>query len=213
MVEIQTEVGARWLGLNVSHDAHWDIDAGQHFPVIRSNSSAGRHLDLMRWGIIAAWLNDTMVISTTVDCHAEICETALRYDRPWSVTRRCLIPSDGLYEWRTDDHQSLALASADRRLMTLGGIWEQHMSPAGNCLSCFAILVAETNGAVAQICRQTPVVIPLEARREWLGEETSNSERIMKLLVPYPSEKLIIGPLNHGHKVRKTDTVSNSQLL
>jgi putative SOS response-associated peptidase YedK len=69
--------------------------------------------------------------------------------------------------------------------MTFGAIWEQYQSPAGKCLSYFAILITAVDEALGKIRRRMPVIIPAGARAEWLGEETTDSDRITKLLAPY----------------------------
>lgn len=35
-----------------------------------------------------------------------------------------------------------------------------------------------------------PVILPPEAWARWLGEETSTSEELQRLLVPYPAERM-----------------------
>ncbi len=183
IVELEAEVGALWSGRNIGRRMRWDAGAGQSFPVIHSSPfRTGRYLDLMQWGLIVAWKNDTMVVSTTMDCHAKVCEAAPHYDGPWSAVRRCLIPTDCL--WHTDNPKPFAMAPADGPLMTLGAIWEQHLSSAGKYLSCFAILITDADEALKKIRRRMPVVIPPEARAQWLGEETTDDGRITKLLAP-----------------------------
>ena len=80
IIEVEAEVGALWSGRNVNRRMHWDVGAGQNFPVIHSAPfRTGRYFDLMQWGLIMAWKNDTMIVSTTLGCHAKVSEAALCY--------------------------------------------------------------------------------------------------------------------------------------
>jgi putative SOS response-associated peptidase YedK len=186
IIEVEVEVGALWSGRNDGRRMHWDIGAGQKFPVIHSAPfRTGRHLDLMQWGLIVAWKDDTKIVSTTVDCHAQVSEWALRCNGPRSAVRRCLIPFDRFYDQQIDSHEPLAIAPTEGPLMTFGAIWEPYQSPTGTCLSCFAILITDTDEALGKSHQRMPVIIPAGARAEWLGEETNDSNRITKLLAPY----------------------------
>src|SRR5262245_1902415 len=47
--------------------------------------------------------------------------------------RRCLIPSDGFYEWRKVSKQKLPVhfRMRDNRLFAFAGLWERWLSPEG----------------------------------------------------------------------------------
>ena len=91
IIELEAEVGALWLRPPCWPPHALGRRCRTNFPVLHSSPfRTGPYLELMQWGLIVAWKNDTMVVSTTAGCHAKVCEAAPRYDGPWSATRRCL---------------------------------------------------------------------------------------------------------------------------
>jgi putative SOS response-associated peptidase YedK len=79
----------------------YNITPTQEVPVIRYNSKAKqRSLDALRWGVIPYWTKDPKIAYKTINARAETVDTAPSYREAFR-RRRCLIPADGFYEWRT----------------------------------------------------------------------------------------------------------------
>ena len=70
-------------------------------PVIRNDKESGeRELVLMRWGLVPFFtkqLSDVKGIST-INARSEGIETSRTWRTPFQK-RRCLVPTDGYYEW------------------------------------------------------------------------------------------------------------------
>ncbi len=84
-----------------------------------------RHAQMMRWGLVPFWAKDIKIGFSTINAKAEGIETRPAF-REAFVRRRCLVPVDSFYEWKTTgkDKQPYAIALADRRVMALAGLWE-----------------------------------------------------------------------------------------
>jgi putative SOS response-associated peptidase YedK len=85
--------------------------------------------------------------------------------------RRCLVPLDGFYEWKTTDggKQPYALALADRGIMALAGLWENWHSPGGEWVRSFAIITTTPNELCAETHNRMPVILKPDAWSAWLG--------------------------------------------
>src|SRR5688572_13017995 len=61
----------------------------------------GRFIELHRWGLVPAWAESVAIGSRMINARAETVATSSAF-RTSLLRRRCLIPADGFYEWRTE---------------------------------------------------------------------------------------------------------------
>ncbi|HWY61331.1 MAG TPA: SOS response-associated peptidase [Rhizomicrobium sp.] len=196
--EIANRFEASAIGGKPRLRPHWNIVAGQILPAIRwSPLLQRRRLDLMRWGLVSAWANNTMIVSSNLD-------VAWGGDMIRRSAQRCLIPVDSFYEWRLADKQPFAVALANRQIMALAGLWDLRISPLGERIECFTILATDTNDLLAPLCRRMPAVIFPEDWDLWLGKEPAAAARIFDLLKPCAEDRLMIWPID-----RKVGNVKN----
>ena len=116
----------------------WNGAPTDLLPVIRFDVKAGeRSLDLLRWGLVPFWAKDLKVGFANINAKAEGIEERPAFREAFQQ-RRCLVPVDNFYEWKGTEtgKQPYAIALADRRLMTLAGLWETWRSPAGERGRC-----------------------------------------------------------------------------
>ena len=57
-----------------------------------------RRFTTMRWGLIPSWAKDMSIGNRTLNARSETVTTTPAFRDP-ILTRRCLIPADGFYEW------------------------------------------------------------------------------------------------------------------
>jgi putative SOS response-associated peptidase YedK len=145
----------------------WNIAAGAVVPVIRQDRVyKSRRLDLMRWGLVTAWAENTRVVRASF--HAgEASDVSGRF------FRRCLVPVENFYEWRSADNQPFAVALKSRQIMALAAIWDFWFSPSGEQLACFAFITTDSNGALVPVCKRMPVVVEREHWELWLSPDSA----------------------------------------
>ena len=68
-------------------------------PVRFNPETKQRSLDALRWGLIPYWAKDPKIAYKTINARVESVDTAPSYRQAFKK-RRCLIPSDGFYEWK-----------------------------------------------------------------------------------------------------------------
>src|SRR5919204_6358620 len=141
--------------------ANWNAAPTEDLPVVRYDAKAGeRSLDVMRWGLVPFWAKDIKVGFANINAMAETIDTKLAFREAFQ-RRRCLIPVDNFYEWKktATGKQPYAIALADRRLMSLAGLWETWRSPAGERVRSFAIITTTPNELCAGLHDRMPVVL------------------------------------------------------
>jgi putative SOS response-associated peptidase YedK len=174
----------------------WNIAAGAVMPVLRRE--AMRRLDMMRWGLVTAWAQNTRIVRTSFS--TDTAELAPR------LHRRCLVPVENFYEWRPADRQPFAVALRDRTLMALAGIWDFWVSPQGEQLLCFALITTPAAAVLAPFCDQMPVVVPPSGWGLWLDHDTTGSA--LWSLLSSPPEELDIWPVDRRISNARNDNPS-----
>jgi putative SOS response-associated peptidase YedK len=120
-----------------SRDDDWsprfNVAPTQAVPVIRQNPKEPvRELLLMRWGLIPSWAKDTSVAVSMINARSETACTKPAF-RDALKSRRCLIPTDGFYEWvRTaKPRQPYCFEVNDGELFGFAGLWDQWRDLSG----------------------------------------------------------------------------------
>ena len=67
--------------------------------VRKENGKKTRHFTNMRWGLIPSWAKDMSLGTRTLNARSETVTKTPAF-RESILTKRCLIPADGFYEWR-----------------------------------------------------------------------------------------------------------------
>ena len=63
-----------------------------------------RRLDTFHWGLVPFWAKDPRIGSKMINARAETIHEKNSYKRPFAK-KRCIIPADGFYEWKTVEGQ------------------------------------------------------------------------------------------------------------
>ena len=173
----------------------WNGAPSQEFLVIRQNHKTGeRSLDLLRWGLIPYWCADPKGGRKPINAKAETVARLPTFRESYRK-RRCILPVDGFYEWQATKHgkQPYAIAMKDRSPFGIAGLWENWKDPAtGEWMRTFAILTTPANDLVARIHDRMPAILKSGDYERWLGLEPDPHD----LLVPFPSELLVIWPIS-----------------
>ena len=96
----------------------------------REQSKKTRKFTTMRWGLIPSWATDMKIGNQTLNARSETVTTTPSF-RDSILTKRCLIPADGFYEWRAmgSVKQPYCFEVGEGDLFALAGLWDQWKSP------------------------------------------------------------------------------------
>jgi putative SOS response-associated peptidase YedK len=132
---------------------------------------------MMKWGLIPHWAKDDKLQYSTFNARAEEFTTKPAFRDAWVRGQRCLVVTDGFYEWKKLDakgklKQPYAIAMADNAQMVMAGLWAKWKSPTSGkeVLSC-TILTCGPNKAMGELHNRMPVILAEYDWSQWLGEE------------------------------------------
>jgi putative SOS response-associated peptidase YedK len=161
-----------------------------------SASHPGRELALLRWGLIPSWADDPKVGNKLINAR---CETAA--DRPAFRDafrlRRCLIPADGFYEWKTEGRQKkpFYIRRQDGKPFAFAGLWEHWEAPEKPAIESCTVLTTNANELVQSLHDRMPVILTAPDYARWLDPKTT-AEEAAELLRPAPARDMTMYPVN-----------------
>src|SRR5262245_38778046 len=134
-------------------------------PVLVIPNRTQRLLRPARWGLIPHWAKDASSGNRMINARAETLATRPAF-RTALERRRCLIPSDGFYEWRRDDKKRRTpffIHPRDGAPMAFAGLWEVWRPPQGDSVASCTIITTEPNGLMADLHDRMPAILAPDA--------------------------------------------------
>jgi putative SOS response-associated peptidase YedK len=163
--------------------------------VVKDTEKGTRRAGMMRWGLLPHYAKDVKLAYSTFNARADGIETKPAFRDPWKRGHRCLVVTDGFYEWRKSDKQPFAVCVKDD-LTIMAGLWSIWWSPAGEKVPTCTIITTDANEAVAQLHDRMPVILPDETWPAWLGETPATVDELRAMLKPLPDGMLDIWPVD-----------------
>lgn len=169
--------------------ARYNVAPTQAVPVVCLNAEGERSFRLMRWGLLPPSVKDPKDFPTLINARSEGVLTKPSF-RAAFAKRRCLIPTDGFYEWTGAKRARRPFLLRPRQggLIALAGIWERWRDKEGQEVDTVAILTCAANATVTPLHDRMPVLIAPKSFEAWL--EATATEDVQHLLKPAPDDLL-----------------------
>jgi putative SOS response-associated peptidase YedK len=170
----------------------------QTLPVVRRRPEGGRALSLLRWGLVPVWAKDSKGAAGMINARAESVADKPAFRSAYRK-RRCLVPFDNFYEWRTEGKTKQPFAigtTSNERPDAFAGLWEGWQDKdTGEWLHTFSVITTTANDVAREVHDRMPVILPPDAWAAWLGEEEVSPEELHSLLRPYPADQTRLWPV------------------
>ena len=154
----------------------YNIAPTQPIPIVSAQREAAgvtRHFHLARWGFLPGFVKDVQKFPLIINARAETLAEKPSF-RAALRRRRCLVPADAWYEWRSNPRgpkTPFLLRRADHRLMAFAGLWETYLDASGAEIDTACIVTAMANGATVAIHDRMPALIDPQDFDEWLDPD------------------------------------------
>jgi putative SOS response-associated peptidase YedK len=148
----------------------------------------------MRWGLIPAGERGTPKPRILANARSETVASLPAF-RKGTATRRCLVPANGFYEWKSAGTVKLPYLFTLRseEPFAFAGIWD----PAGDGLpETYCILTTEPNALVAQVHIRMPVLLTAETMPRWLGDAPLVEAELKLLFAPLDASRMASRPVS-----------------
>lgn len=168
-------------------------------PVAVIPNDGKNRLDFFVWGLIPSWAKDPSIGNRLINARAESAHEKPAF-RGALRRRRCLIPADGFYEWKSlpdrKAKQPMYIRRIDDQPFAFAGLWEVWNAPDGSQIPSCTILTTQPNDLLRPIHNRMPVILSPEAYTTWLTPEEVALETLQRWLKPYPSLEMKMYPVS-----------------
>jgi putative SOS response-associated peptidase YedK len=170
----------------------YNVAPTQPIPVVRL-ADGKRSFALMRWGLLPSWVKDPKTFPLLINARGESVLEKPAF-RNAMRRRRCLIPTDGFYEWqvlgKTGTPKRPYFVRAKRGAdgaappLAFAGLYETWTGPNGEEIDTAAIITTASNRTLAPIHDRMPVFVPPQAFDLWLDCANVEASVAAALIAP-----------------------------
>ena len=170
--------------------ARYNIAPTQPIAIVRLMDGK-REFALVRWGLLPSWVKDPKNFTLLINARGESLtdKPAFKAAMKW---RRCLIPADGFYDWKTTGarKQPYYVRARSGEPLAFAGLWEIWTGPNGEELETATIVTTRANRLLAGIHDRMPVIVPPDAFNLWLDCANVDAGTAAALIAPAPEDLL-----------------------
>jgi putative SOS response-associated peptidase YedK len=170
--------------------ARYNIAPSQLLPVVGTKAgSQARGLAMFKWGFIPNWAQDDKGMRP-VNARSESIAGSVMFGESFRK-RRCIVPADGFYEWRTEGKRKLPVhfRLMDGSPFAFAGIGDVWKGPSGSVFT-YAILTTKPNELTATVHDRMPVILAREDEAAWLDPGLDDATKLLPLLRSFPAAEM-----------------------
>jgi putative SOS response-associated peptidase YedK len=166
----------------------FNVAPTQPVPIVRLVEGK-RAFSLMRWGLLPSWVKDPKTFPLLINARGESVLDKPAF-RNAMRRRRCLIPTDGFYEWQVGTPKRPFFVRAKRAAdgsappLAFAGLWETWTGPNGEEIDTAAIITTVANRTLSAIHDRMPVFVPPDAFNLWLDCANVEANVAAALIAP-----------------------------
>lgn len=164
--------------------------------------------ELFTWGLVPHWARDPGIGVKCINARAETLPEKPAFQK--SLRRkRCLIPADGWYEWRTSRNaprQPMYFHRHDHRTFAFAGLWDEWHDPSGGLILSCTIITTRPNALARKIHPRMPAILRNEDHAAWLSPLETDPRRLRQMLEPVASDDFAVHPVSTAVNRTANDT-------
>ncbi len=155
--------------------------------------------DFFLWGLIPSWAKDASIGNRMINARGETLAEKPSYRGVYKY-KRCLIPADGFYEWKSQPGTKTKIPyfihMKDGKPFAFAGLWDEWRAADGSPLRTCTIITTSPNPLMASIHDRMPVIVKPENYAEWLDEAPRSPDSLQHLIAAFPAEAMEAYPVS-----------------
>ena len=168
-------------------------------PILALPNDGTGQVSFFVWGLIPSWAKDPGIGNRLINARAETLDEKPAFRSAYRH-HRCLIFSDGFFEWQAQTGSRGKVPHFIRlntgQPFAFAGLWEQWSSPDGSVVKSATIITTTPNALMARLHNRMPVILPPDAYAQWLDPNPRPSSELQNWLVPYPADQMTAYPVS-----------------
>ena len=176
----------------------YNIAPSQQVAIVPNNGD--KSVEFFRWGLIPSWAKDPKIGNRMINARSETLAEKPSFRTAYK-RRRCLILSDGFYEWKAEPGSKTKtpfyIRLKSEKPFAFAGLWERWSPNIDDdpLLSC-TIITTSPNTLMETIHRRMPVILEPDGYDQWLDPGDQSPRQLDGLLTQYPAEEMMAYPVS-----------------
>lgn len=162
-----------------------------------SRREARLRFEQFHWGLLPSWTKNPSGSRRPINARAETVADKPMF-RELLRSRRCVVPIDGYYEWRTGASGKLPywfhLKSGEP--FFLAGLWDSWHPGKPDALASYILMTTRPNELAAKVHDRMPVLLNARDVPRWVDPTITEPQRLEDLLAPYPADEMASHPVS-----------------
>jgi putative SOS response-associated peptidase YedK len=165
--------------------------------VIKDSAASVPRFELLEWGLLPSWAKNRNATRRPINARAETVAEKPMF-RDLLRSRRCVVPADGYYEWRTTSSGKVPFwfHLKSQEPFFLAGLWDSWHEARPDAVTSYILMTTEPNEIAAKVHDRMPVLLHARDVPRWLDAAVKNPDEIVGLLRPYPAEEMEARPVS-----------------
>lgn len=180
------------------------------------SDSDAREAVQLHWGLIPSWAKDAGIGNRMINARGETIAEKPAF-RTAFRRQRCLIMTDGYYEWQqggSGPKQPYYFHRADNRPFAFAGLWERWVDNSGSpeaaaspqrtlfddedgsqepaVIESCTIITTTPNALAAEVHDRMPVILSPAEYERWLDRDMQDAESLLPLIAPLADEGFLV---------------------
>ncbi|MEX0928645.1 MAG: SOS response-associated peptidase [Balneolales bacterium] len=167
------------------YEINYNAAPGDSMPVVYMEKAREKSIGRLIWGLKSPDSVDKEEINAKAETLTQHSNLRKAFER-----KRCIIPANGFYEWKTltsDIKLPFYIRLLDDELFGFAGIFDRYTSGDQEIFT-FAILSTRSNELLQPLNDRMPVILHPEHYDYWLDPIHSDQDKLGKLLQPFPTD-------------------------
>lgn len=168
-------------------------------PVLAIPNDGSHAADFLIWGLIPSWAKDPSIGSRMINARGETLAEKPAFRGSYKY-KRCLIPADGFYEWKSQPGTKTKIPHfvhlKNGKAFAFAGLWDEWHAADGSPLRTCTIVTTTPNSLMAAIHDRMPVILPPQAYADWLDPQPRTADTLKHLITAFPAEQMEAYPVS-----------------
>ena len=171
-----------------------DLKVSNFAPTMEMPIVVENQLVNMSWGLIPSWSQDKSFANKLINARGETLLEKPSFKNLVN-TQRCIVTSNGFYEWNPQTKQPFFIQPTNSLLMNLCGLHTLWMDTNNQPVNTFTTITTRANQSMSDIHHRMPVILEHGKEQEWLDRK-NNFDAVQNFIKPISDSEISIKPID-----------------
>ena len=160
----------------------------------------------MNWGLIPSWSKNKNIGSKLINARSETLHEKPSF-KYLIKSNRCIVLSDGYYEWNTTNFKKQPYYFYDKQknILPMAGLWSSFLSKDNETILSYTIITKKADEKISHIHDRMPLIIDFDRIDDWINinsliELNSNYELVRKDLLSFHKVDSFVNSYRNNNK-------------